>query len=186
MRRSPQCHSDESVLDPVQAQYEKDRERVKMLRGYQMKVFKIFKRDLDGYMNREGIEGYGLNKSKRTKLEVLYKGTEIHIIGIEKPVGMERNYPLILNPRGNEIKLWSKYKVTNVPTLIFIEGSTGRIVSRNGHLIIRDDPLGSEFPWGSKSFAEVMAGSLIKNNGQVVDNSALDGSYVGIYFSAHW
>ncbi|XP_067866724.1 nucleoredoxin isoform X3 [Heterodontus francisci] len=85
-----------------------------------------------------------------------------------------------------EVKLWSKYKVTNIPSLIFIEGSTGRIVSRNGHLIIRDDPLGSEFPWGPKSFGEVMAGSLIKNNGQMVDSSGLDGSYVGVYFSAHW
>ncbi|XP_067866725.1 nucleoredoxin isoform X4 [Heterodontus francisci] len=84
------------------------------------------------------------------------------------------------------VKLWSKYKVTNIPSLIFIEGSTGRIVSRNGHLIIRDDPLGSEFPWGPKSFGEVMAGSLIKNNGQMVDSSGLDGSYVGVYFSAHW
>eukprot|EP00062_Callorhinchus_milii_P015298 gi/632965405/ref/XP_007898874.1/ PREDICTED: nucleoredoxin [Callorhinchus milii] len=85
-----------------------------------------------------------------------------------------------------QVKLWSKYKVTNIPSLIFIEGSTGKIISRNGQLIIRDDPDGSEFPWGPKSFGEVMAGSLSKNNGQTVDSSALEGSYVGVYFSAHW
>ncbi|XP_072325941.1 nucleoredoxin isoform X2 [Scyliorhinus torazame] len=88
--------------------------------------------------------------------------------------------------KSEEVKLWSKYKVTNIPSLIFIEGSTGRIVSRNGHQIIRDDPLGTDFPWTPKSFGEVIAGSLIKNSGQIVDSSTLDGSYVGVYFSAHW
>ncbi|XP_043574139.1 nucleoredoxin isoform X1 [Chiloscyllium plagiosum] len=120
------------------------------------------------------------------KLEVVFISSEEEYKPWKEFVGQMPWLVLPFQDMERKIKLWSKYKVTNVPSLIFIEGSTGRTISRNGHLIIRDDPLGSEFPWGSKSFGEVMAGSLIKNNGQVVDSTALDGSYVGVYFSAHW
>ncbi len=47
-------------------------------------------------------------------------------------------------------------------------------------------PAGLEFPWGPKPFAEVVAGPLLRNNRQTTDSSALEGSYVGVYFSAHW
>ncbi|XP_059829540.1 nucleoredoxin isoform X13 [Hypanus sabinus] len=120
------------------------------------------------------------------RLEVVFIGSEEKYQPWQEFVGQMPWLVLPFQEKEKKVKLWSKYKVTNIPTLIFIEGSTGRIVSRNGQLIIRDDPMGSEFPWGPKSFGEVMAGPLIKNSGQVVNSSELDGSYVGIYFSAHW
>ncbi|XP_044539370.1 nucleoredoxin-like, partial [Gracilinanus agilis] len=43
-----------------------------------------------------------------------------------------------------------------------------------------------EFPWGPKPFSEVIAGPLLRNNGQSLDSSCLEGSHVGVYFSAHW
>ncbi|KAK1126059.1 nucleoredoxin-like [Acipenser oxyrinchus oxyrinchus] len=76
---------------------------------------------------------------------------------------------------------------------------------RNGLLVVRDDRkvggllnctlggsetyallCGLEFPWGPKPFGEVVAGPLIRSSGQVSDGSALEGSFVGVYFSAHW
>uniref|UniRef100_A0A493TZG3 Nucleoredoxin n=1 Tax=Anas platyrhynchos platyrhynchos TaxID=8840 RepID=A0A493TZG3_ANAPP len=85
-----------------------------------------------------------------------------------------------------KLKLWNKYRVSNIPSLIFIDASTGKVVCRNGLLVIRDDPEGLEFPWGPKPFSEVVAGPLLRNNGQTLDSSALEGSHVGVYFSAHW
>ncbi|KAG8587592.1 hypothetical protein GDO81_005718 [Engystomops pustulosus] len=85
-----------------------------------------------------------------------------------------------------KLKLWNKYRISNIPSLIFIEASTGKVVCRNGLLLIRDDPEGLEFPWGPKPFSEVIAGPLLRNNGQSQDSSTLEGSYVGVYFSAHW
>ncbi|KAK2525401.1 Nxn [Columba livia] len=85
-----------------------------------------------------------------------------------------------------KLKLWNKYRVSNVPSLIFIDAATGKVVCRNGLLVIRDDPEGLEFPWGPKPFSEVVAGPLLRNNGQTLDSSALEGSHVGVYFSAHW
>ncbi|XP_009318514.1 PREDICTED: nucleoredoxin, partial [Pygoscelis adeliae] len=84
------------------------------------------------------------------------------------------------------LKLWNKYRVSNIPSLIFIDASTGKVVCRNGLLVIRDDPEGLEFPWGPKPFSEVVAGPLLRNNGQTLDSNALEGSHVGVYFSAHW
>lgn len=41
-----------------------------------------------------------------------------------------------------QLKLWNKYRVSNIPSLIFIDASTGKVVCRNGLLVIRDDPEG--------------------------------------------
>ncbi|XP_070399664.1 nucleoredoxin isoform X1 [Nothobranchius furzeri] len=88
--------------------------------------------------------------------------------------------------RHKKMKLWNKYKVTSIPSLVFVDAATGKIVCRNGLLVVRDDPKGLEFPWGPKPFAEVVAGPLLRNNRQTTDPSSLEGHYVGVYFSAHW
>ncbi|KAK1785818.1 hypothetical protein P4O66_003115 [Electrophorus voltai] len=43
-----------------------------------------------------------------------------------------------------------------------------------------------EFPWGPKPFAEVVDGPLLRSDRQTTDSSSLEGSCVGVYFSAHW
>nr|AAI04635.1 NXN protein [Homo sapiens] len=86
----------------------------------------------------------------------------------------------------NSLKLWNKYRISNIPSLIFLDATTGKVVCRNGLLVIRDDPEGLEFPWGPKPFREVIAGPLLRNNGQSLESSSLEGSHVGVYFSAHW
>lgn len=40
------------------------------------------------------------------------------------------------------MKLWNKYKVTSIPSLVFVDGATGKVVCRNGLLVVRDDPKG--------------------------------------------
>lgn len=41
-----------------------------------------------------------------------------------------------------QMKLWNKYKVTSIPSLVFVDAATGKIVCRNGLLVVRDDPKG--------------------------------------------
>ncbi|XP_078228424.1 nucleoredoxin isoform X3 [Callithrix jacchus] len=84
------------------------------------------------------------------------------------------------------LKLWNKYRISNIPSLIFLDATTGKVVCRNGLLVIRDDPEGLEFPWGPKPFREVIAGPLLRSSGQSLESSSLEGSHVGVYFSAHW
>uniref|UniRef100_A0A672LPQ2 Nucleoredoxin n=1 Tax=Sinocyclocheilus grahami TaxID=75366 RepID=A0A672LPQ2_SINGR len=99
----------------------------------------------------------------------------------------EMQWPALpFKDRHKKMKLWNKYKVTSIPSLVFIDAATGKVVCRNGLLVVRDDPKGLEFPWGPKPFVEVVAGPLLRNNRQTTDSGALEGSYVGVYFSAHW
>ncbi|XP_059937303.1 nucleoredoxin isoform X2 [Mesoplodon densirostris] len=100
-----------------------------------------------------------------------------------------RDMPWLALPykeKHRKLKLWNKYRISNIPSLIFLDASTGKVVCRNGLLVIRDDPEGLEFPWGPKPFREVIAGPLLRNNGQSLESSSLEGSHVGVYFSAHW
>ncbi|XP_015683215.1 nucleoredoxin [Protobothrops mucrosquamatus] len=89
-------------------------------------------------------------------------------------------------PNKNKLKLWNKFRVSNIPSLIFIDANTGKVICRNGLLVIRDDPEGLEFPWGPRPFGEVVAGPLLRNSGPPLESSVLEGSHVGVYFSAHW
>ncbi|XP_052376191.1 nucleoredoxin-like isoform X1 [Oncorhynchus keta] len=99
----------------------------------------------------------------------------------------EMQWPALpFKDRHKKMKLWNKYKVTSIPSLVFVDAATGKVVCRNGLLVVRDDPKGLEFPWGPKPFAEVVAGPLLRNNRQTTDISSLEGHYVGVYFSAHW
>ncbi|XP_064159708.1 nucleoredoxin-like isoform X1 [Anguilla rostrata] len=99
----------------------------------------------------------------------------------------EMQWPALpFKERHKKMRLWNRYKVTSVPSLVFVEAVTGKVVCRNGLLVVRDDPKGLEFPWGPKPFAEVVEGPLLRSSGQTADSSSLEGSYVGVYFSAHW
>lgn len=40
------------------------------------------------------------------------------------------------------MRLWNKYKVTSIPSLVFVDAATGKVVCRNGLLVVRDDPKG--------------------------------------------
>lgn len=43
------------------------------------------------------------------------------------------------------MKLWNKYKVTSIPSLVFVDAATGKVVCRNGLLVVRDDPKGEDW-----------------------------------------
>lgn len=47
-----------------------------------------------------------------------------------------------------QMKLWNKYKVTSIPSLVFVDAATGKVVCRNGLLVVRDDPKGED--WAGK------------------------------------
>ncbi|XP_069883520.1 nucleoredoxin isoform X2 [Dipodomys merriami] len=100
-----------------------------------------------------------------------------------------RDMPWLALPykeKHRKLKLWNKYRISNIPSLIFLDATSGKVVCRNGLLVIRDDPEGLEFPWGPKPFREVISGPLLRNNEQSLESSSLEGSHVGVYFSAHW
>ncbi|XP_064425004.1 nucleoredoxin isoform X2 [Latimeria chalumnae] len=123
---------------------------------------------------------------KRDKLEVVFVSSDQDQKQWQEFVKEMPWLALPFKEKHKKLKLWNKYRISNIPSLIFIDTSTGKVMCRNGMLVIRDDPEGLEFPWGPKPFSEVIAGPLLRSNGQSQDSSTLEGSYVGVYFSAHW
>merc|ERR1712216_233195 len=63
----------------------------------------------------------------------------------------------------------------------------GETITTEGRATITQDPLGTEFPWRPKPFAELVGDSFLKNaKGETISRDALNGKVVGLYFSAHW
>lgn len=82
--------------------------------------------------------------------------------------------------------LSAKFKVQGIPTLIFLDGATGAVITADGRGAVMDDPEGENFPWKPKPFSEVIKGKLIQKEGEDLTEEALKGKVIGIYFSAHW
>ena len=89
-------------------------------------------------------------------------------------------YVLIL-----QAELSKKFKVSGIPTLIFLDASKGTVITSNGRAVVTDDPEGEEFPWKPKPLAELMAGKFKKGE-EETDWESLKGKVLGIYFSGHW
>jgi len=79
----------------------------------------------------------------------------------------------------------SKFKVRGIPTLIILDPNDGTVITEDGRMACMRDPTGEKFPWKPASFKEVMAGGLMKGE-ETVGPEAVEGKYIGLYFSAHW
>lgn len=79
-----------------------------------------------------------------------------------------------------------KFKVQGIPTLVFIEAETGKLVTSKGREGVGSDPSGKEFPWHPKPFSEIISGELLRGEDTVQSDEALSGKVKGFYFSAHW
>lgn len=82
--------------------------------------------------------------------------------------------------------LHAKYNVEWIPTLIFIDGKTGKVISENGDSIIENDPTGDRFPWKPKPFSEIITGAkFIDHNGKESTWEQLQGKVIGLFFSSY-
>lgn len=98
-----------------------------------------------------------------------------------------------------QVRLGRRYRAQlGAPTLVLLEGGTGRLITRNGCDRLKEDPTGVLFPWTPRALTEVLreagpylpggkrAASKLSAADSRVRYSELDGLVKGIYFSAHW
>ncbi len=85
-------------------------------------------------------------------------------------------------------KLSKHFKVSGIPTLIFLDGETGKVISKNGRSAVDTDPEGKNFPWKAPSLQDILEkGEYITNaNEKKSFEEDIKGKVLGIYFSAHW
>jgi nucleoredoxin len=98
-----------------------------------------------------------------------------------------------------QVRLSRRYRAQiGAPTLVLLEGATGRLITNSGCERLNEDPVGAMFPWTPRPVAEVLreagpylpggkrAASKLSSSECAVRCSELDGLVKGIYFSAHW
>lgn len=90
--------------------------------------------------------------------------------------------------------LSKKFKVQGIPTLVLLDGKTGKTLTVDGREVLSDDPEGAAFPWPKKSLldllggpdAQLLASPSKAGDGDDVTVSELWGKKkLGLYFSAH-
>ena len=82
--------------------------------------------------------------------------------------------------------LHTKYNIEWIPTLIFIDGKTGKVISENGDSIIENDPTGDGFPWKPKPFSEIVTNAkFIDQNEKAITWEELQGKIIGLFFSSY-
>lgn len=100
-------------------------------------------------------------------------------------------YALPYTNRDLKTKLSRKFKVTGIPTLVFINGENGQLITNDGRSIVLDDPEGKDFPWTPKPVSGMISGELLCHNGKQLEKKTWSDvketvDAIGIYFSAHW
>jgi len=95
--------------------------------------------------------------------------------------------------RGEKAALSRKYKVQGIPTLVLLDGKTGKVLTTDGREVLSSDAEG--FPWPQKSVLDLLGGA----DAQLLTSPAAGGDgddvrvgelwgkkKLGVYFSAHW
>ena len=85
-----------------------------------------------------------------------------------------------------QAELSRKFKVSGIPTLVFVNAEDGQLITAEGRSIVMEDAEGKEFPWTPKPFSEIIVGKLINKSKEEKQWEELKGKTVGVYFSAHW
>lgn len=84
-------------------------------------------------------------------------------------------------------QLSKKFKVQGIPTLVFVDGQTGKLITDSGREKVSKFPDGEGFPWHPVPLSQILTkGKLLKGSEEVDAETALTGKVKGIYFSAHW
>ena len=83
-------------------------------------------------------------------------------------------------------KISKKYEVKEIPSLVLVEGWSGKTINTKGRDALLKDLNGDEFPWRRSSLFEVL-GKEFNVGGKIKDcDVELKSAFIGVYFSAYW
>lgn len=80
-----------------------------------------------------------------------------------------------------------KFKISGIPSLVFVSGGDGHLITSDGRSIVMEDTEGKDFPWAPKPVSELIDGDLLTKGEKTTWSKVKETvDAVGIYFSAHW
>lgn len=130
------------------------------------------------------VADFKANNPHKDELEVMFVSSDRDEASFKEYHGHMGFLALPYVERDLKTKLAQRFKVSGIPTLVFVDAE-GKTLTTNGRSIVQDDPEGKEFPWNPKSLAEILGDSFVNGAGETVSRSSIKGPY-GIYFSASW
>merc|ERR1712054_438476 len=130
-------------------------------------------------------EIYNDMKAAGKKFEIVFASSDRDQTAFDEYYAEMPWLALPYSDRATKDALSKKFKVEGIPTFVIV-GKDGEVITTDGRSAVMEDPKGDKFPWIPPTFAEVMTGNLISNDGNTVAYSSLAGKTIGIYFSAHW
>jgi nucleoredoxin len=134
----------------------------------------------------EWYKNFKANHAEKDRFELVFVSSDRDEASFKEYVA-EMAFPaLSYSDRKLKDKLSSKFKVSGIPTLVFVD-ETGQLLTKNGRSIVMSDADAANFPWKPKPFKEVIKGTLANNKGESVEaEEALAGKIVALQFSASW
>jgi len=87
--------------------------------------------------------------------------------------------------RDAKAALSKKFKVRGIPSLVILDGATGKTITTDGREAVASP---EDFPWRPKPLSELMGTDFDNKQGTKTTLAELQkaGKYIGLYFSAHW
>uniref|UniRef100_A0A7S4P5Z5 Thioredoxin domain-containing protein n=1 Tax=Paramoeba aestuarina TaxID=180227 RepID=A0A7S4P5Z5_9EUKA len=89
---------------------------------------------------------------------------------------------LPFSERKMKAKLSKKYGVQGIPTLVLLDNQ-GNVLTKDGRSAITQNPGG--YPWPARTLSDMLGTSFVSKEG-TVGKEAIEGKYLGLYFSASW
>jgi len=79
---------------------------------------------------------------------------------------------LAFEHREAKARLSKKYKVSGIPSLVLLDGKTGKTITKDGRAALGNDAKGAKFPWIPPTIAEAIGDKLVGAGGAEVDAAA--------------
>jgi len=130
-------------------------------------------------------ESYKKMKAAGKKFEIVFASSDRDQAAFDEYFAEMPWAAVPYSDRDTKNSLSKKFKVRGIPSFVIVDALTGETITDGGRAAISEDPEGENFPWRPPPFSEVIGDSFLRG-AETVGAEAIEGKYLGIYFSAHW
>jgi len=130
------------------------------------------------------------NNANKDKLEIVFVSSDRDQASFDDYYKEMPWLALPYDKRDEKNALSKKFGVRGIPSFVFVEADTGKLITKSGRDVVSSDPKGQKFPWKPKTLSQILQGPVKAKDGDaLVDKdlqSMIEGKILAIYFSAHW
>jgi nucleoredoxin len=124
---------------------------------------------------------YDQMKGEGKKIEIVFVSSDKTQEAFDEYYGEMPWMALPYAERKLKAKLSTKFGVQGIPTLVLLD-SKANLLTKDGRSAIASP---EDYPWPAKTFSEMLGTKFLSKTGEV-GPEAVEGKYLGLYFSASW